>query len=345
MKKVTIKQIASSMGLSRNTVAKALANSEIVSYSTRQAVLEKAKELGYSKLITSEVRTIPSESNQSVKTILVLAYSEVSVFWTEIILGISEELKEYGYRLRFNFISKEDELIMKLPIDWEDEADGVILLCVFKEPLIKRVKEKGVPMVFLDCPIDSGQYTQYGDVLVCEGKNSISKIVNHLIGQGVRDFAFIGDITYCKSVRERYEGFLAALERHDINIDKSRLFIDPMPLHYYKQSEVEQVLSNVEDMPQAIVCAADDIAHYTIRILKNRGIKVPEDVAVTGYDNMESLTHVESFLTTVNVENQLLGRRLVQQLILRMNHKEFKPELIYIGTDVIIRSSSGFITK
>lgn len=340
MKKVTIKEIASEMGLSRNTVAKALTGSEVVSDNTRRAVLEKANELGYQKMPAGTPKTTNSGYIQSAETILVLAYTDISVFWNEIILGISEELKKYGYKLRFNFISKKDEASMSLPIDWEDEAVGIILLSVFADNFVKKVREKKLPMVFLDCPTDSSKFTQYGDVLVCEGKDSVKKIVNQLITQGIRDFSFLGDITYCKSVRERYEGFLSALELSGIKVDETKLLTEHVTYRYYETPEVEVALSRMERLPEAFVCANDDIAQFAIRYLRSINVKVPEDIAVTGYDNLESLTHVDPFLTTVNVENQLLGRRLVQQLLFRLKHPEFKPEVIHIGTDVIFRESS-----
>ena len=340
MKKVTIKQIADEMGLSRNTVAKALANSDVVSYNTRRAVIEKAKELGYPKLSANASRFIMCDTTQGVKTIVVLAYTEISAFWNEIILGISEELKHNGFRLRFNFISKEDEAAMIMPIDWEDDACGVILLSVFTDKFVAKVAERKLPMVFLDCPTDSSRYTKYGDVLLCEGRASVKQIVGRLIGHGVKDYAFLGDITYCKSVRERYLGFLDALDEAAIDKKDVIMLTKHVKQRYYVRAEVEEALDSMPRMPKAIVCANDDIALFVIASLKKRGIHTPEDVYVTGYDNLERLTHVEACLTTVTVENQLLGRRLVQQLMFRMKYPEFKPEVIQIGCEVIYRKST-----
>ena len=100
-------------------------------------------------------------------------------------------------------------------------------------------------------------------------------------------------------------------------------------------------------IPEAIVCANDDIALDVIRCLKSRGISVPGDVAVTGYDDMESLTRVEPFLTTVRVPKQKLGRRIVQQLIWRMNHPDFPREVVIIEVQVIFRNlqKTGRLTE
>jgi len=340
MKKVTIKQIADEMGLSRNTVAKALTNNEVVAYNTRRAVIAKAKELGYQKLLMNAAREITSEKNPGVRTIVVLAYAEISAYWNEIILGISEELKKHEFRLRFNFISREDEADLLMPIDWEDPACGIIFLSVFSDKFIMKAAEKKIPMVFLDSAIDTARFMKYGDVIMCEGRDAVKKIVQKLISQGVRDYAFVGDISYCKSVRERYNGFLEALNEEQIKPESALLLTKHVNQRYYVRSEVEQAMETLPRVPKAVICANDDIALFVNAYLKKKQIRVPEDVLLTGFDNLESLTHVETFLTTVNVENQLLGRRLVQQLIFRMSQPEFRPELIQIGCEVIFRQST-----
>jgi LacI family transcriptional regulator len=105
--------------------------------------------------------------------------------------------------------------------------------------------------------------------------------------------------------------------------------------------EVEAAISAFPYMPEAIVCANDDIALFVIRCLNNRGLSVPDDVAVTGYDNVEGMSQVEPFLTTVRVGNQRLGRRLVQQLMWRIQNPTFPKEIVFIGVEVILRQSSN----
>jgi LacI family transcriptional regulator len=104
--------------------------------------------------------------------------------------------------------------------------------------------------------------------------------------------------------------------------------------------EVEAALMEFPYMPEAIVCANDDIALYVMRYLNAQGLSVPGDVAVTGYDNVEEMSKVDPFLTTIRVGNQRLGRRTVQQLMWRLKNPNFPKEVIYIGVEVIFRESS-----
>ena len=114
------------------------------------------------------------------------------------------------------------------------------------------------------------------------------------------------------------------------------------PTHkFYKTEEVEKALAGFPAIPEAIVCANDDIALDVIRCLRNRGLSVPRDVAVTGYDNVEGMAQLEPILTTVRVGNQRLGRRLVQQLMWRIQNPTFPKEVVFIGVEVIFRQSTN----
>lgn len=342
MKKVTIQDVAKELNLSRNTVAKALNNSDTVSYETRYVVIEKAYEMGYSKLSPVVLNEFKLRNKiDDTKTIVVLTRREISVFWNSIIMGISDELNKYGCKLQFNFISEQDEKNLIMPLDLQAEVSGIIILSVFSIEYIEQIIKQNIPVLFLDAPSDLDSISQYGDVMVCEGSNAIKKITNSLISQGLKKIGFIGDITYCKSINDRFQGYLSALNNAGYAIDTS-IIANYHDVHkFYKTEEVEKALNSFSCIPDAIVCANDDIALDVIRSLKNRGMSVPLNVAVTGYDNVEGMAQVEPFLTTVRVGNQRLGRRLVQQLMWRLQNPTFPKEVIYIGVEVIFRQSSN----
>jgi LacI family transcriptional regulator len=128
MKKVTIQDVAKELHLSRNTVAKALNNSDTVSYETRYVVIEKAFEMGYSKLSPVVLNEFKLRNKVGdTKTIVVLTRREISVFWNSIIMGISDELNKFGCKLQFNFISEQDEKNLVLPLDLQAEVSGIII--------------------------------------------------------------------------------------------------------------------------------------------------------------------------------------------------------------------------
>lgn len=342
MKKVTIQDVAKELNLSRNTVAKALNNSDTVSYETRYVVIEKAYEMGYSKLSPVVLNEFKLRNKiDETKTIVVLTRREISVFWNSIIMGISDELNKYGCKLQFNFISEQDEKNFILPLDLQAEVSGIIILSVFSIEYIDQIMKQNIPVVFLDAPADVDSISGYGDIVICEGMNSIRRITADLITKGMRRIGFIGDITYCKTINDRYQGYIRALEDAGIVLDEGIVASYHAARKFYITEEVETALANFSYLPEAIVCANDDIALYVIRYLSSKGISVPNDVAVTGYDNVEGMSQAEPILTTVRVGNQRLGRRLVQQLMWRIQNPSFPKEVIYIGVEVIFRQSSN----
>jgi LacI family transcriptional regulator len=179
MKKVTIQDVAKELNLSRNTVAKALNNSNTVSYETRYVVIEKAYEMGYSKLSPVVLNEFKLRNKiDETKTIVVLTRREISVFWNSIIMGISDELNKYGCKLQFNFISEQDEKNLVLPLDLQAEVNGIIILSVFSTEYINQITKQNIPVVFLDAPNDLDSISQYGDIIICEGNHSIRKIMS-----------------------------------------------------------------------------------------------------------------------------------------------------------------------
>ncbi len=340
IKKVTIQDIAAEMGLSRNTVAKALSNSETVAYDTRLGIVRKAWEMGYQKMnpsVLEEYKIVENRADN--KTVIILAKRELSVFWNSIIVGISDELNRFNCRMRLNFISSEDEENLVLPRDFYEDADAVILMSIFNPRYTESILEKKLPTVFLDSPAGDFEIEHNCDSIICEGASSVRKITDSLIKQGLTSIGFIGDVTYCESIRQRFSGYCSAMADNGVRVDPGIIFTKHLP-EMYSHAEVEEIIGGFKYIPQAIVCSNDDIALKCIRALVRKGLKCPGDVAVTGFDNEEALTQAEPKLTTVLVQHQMLGRRLVQQLLWRMSNPAYPVETVLLATKPIYRRSS-----
>lgn len=341
MRKVTIQDIAKELNLSRNTVARALNNSETVAQETRYMVVEKACEMGYPKISPVMLNSFRQHSSYAAaKTIIVLAKQEVSVFWNSIIMGIADTLNQSSCRMRLNFVSEEEERKNILPSDFSDMVGGVICLSVFTKTYLETVLEKKIPTVCLDFAQNLLKTDYPVDVLVSEGVQSVRAITRHLVGQGMRKIAFIGDIS-CRTIADRYSGYMAGMGLSELIPDQDMIAIRSVPGRYYQMEEIEEYLDGLKQVPEAIVCANDAIAFLVVRALRNRGLTVPQDVAVTGFDNQEELSGLDAFLTTVKVGNAELGKRLAWQLLFRMEHPELPWETVMIDTEVIYRESSA----
>ena len=347
MKKVTIQDVARELNLSRNTVARALNISDTVAYETRYMLIEKACEMGYLKVSPSALNEFKLHANRSErKTVLVLARREISVFWNSIIMGISDMLNQNGCRLRFDFVSEEEERRLILPIDFSEETDGVILISVFSKEYLREILKRGLPTVCLDFSESVGKAEYPVDIVISEGTQSVRTITGHLISQGLTRIGFVGDISYCRSIHDRYTGYMEALGEHGIVPQADAVAVRHVPGRYYVEAEIQEYLDGIREMPEAIVCANDVIAMLVVKGLRARGLSVPGDVAVTGFDNQEELSRIDAFLTTVRVGNTRLGKRLACQLFFRLQHPELPRETVVVDTEVIFRDSSKkFIGK
>lgn len=341
MKKITIQDVAKELNLSRNTVAKALNNSDTVAYETRYVVIKKAYEMGYSKLsplVLNEYKI--KDKLEKLRTVVVFARRELSTFWNRIIMGISDELNKNNCKLQLNFISQEDEAKGVAPLDIDTDMSGIIILNVFQKEFLELILKKDVPVVFLDGPSDVFEISSMGDIVLFEGFHTTKVITEHLLSQGNKKIAFIGDISYCRTIRDRYDGYLAALAGYGLETEEQYLITRHVEHKYYKQEEINTELEKLKELPEAIVCANDDIAKDVMLWLKRKGIKVPKEVAVTGFDDKEEVELLSPALTTVHIGNQRMGRRLVQQLIWRIDNIDLPKEIVTINTETIIRESS-----
>lgn len=341
MKKITIQDVAKELNLSRNTVAKALNNSDTVAYETRYVVIKKAYEMGYSKLsplVLNEYKI--KDKLEKLRTVVVFARRELSTFWNRIIMGISDELNKNNCKLQLNFISQEDEVKGVAPLDIDTDMSGIIILNVFQKEFLELILKKDVPVVFLDGPSDVFEISSMGDIVLFEGFHTTKVITEHLLSQGNKKIAFIGDISYCRTIRDRYDGYLAALAGYGLEPEEGYLITRHVEHKYYKQEEINTELEKLKELPEAIVCANDDIAKDVMLWLKRKGIKVPKEVAVTGFDDKEEVELLSPALTTVHIGNQRMGRRLVQQLIWRIDNVDLPKEIVTINTETIIRESS-----
>lgn len=346
MKKITIQDVAKELSLSRNTVAKALNNSETVAYETRYVVIKKAYEMGYTKLSPAVLNEYKIKDRlEKTKTVVVFARRELSTFWNRIIMGISDELNKNNCRLQLNFISDEDEENLVPPLDMESDMSGIIILNVFRKSFLDVIIKKDVPIVFLDGPSNVYEITGLGDVILFEGFHSTRVITNHLLEQGLRNIGFIGDISYCRTIRDRYDGYMDAMSGYNIKPMEQFVITKHVEHKYYRQEEVTNELEKLEYLPEAFVCANDDIAKDVMLWLKKKGIKVPKEVAVTGFDDKEEVGLLSPSLTTVHIGNQRMGRRLVQRLIWRIENRNLPKEILIINTEVIIRESSMRTSK
>lgn len=337
--------IAEEMKLSRNTVSKALNDDNDVSDQTKERIIRTALKMGYKKLKPDiAVKYGEAPAPQKVKTILVLILSDASLFWTKIIEGVNGLLQSEGYYVSYYFIAAEEDFDVSARIPSTMDVAGLIVLSVFSDDFMRPFINMGVPSVYLDIAPSRDYGGVSGDIVLCEGVDAVSEITQGLINQGLRRIGFIGDTFYSRSIKDRFDGYMHALHANGVEPDRSIIFNGHVPYRYYNMREIEEAIASIRDIPDAMVCANDSIAMFLISILAAKGLSVPGDMAVTGYDNLEALNGGAPRLTTVLVEHEKLGQRIARQLLWRINNPSFPPEVIIVRGKAVKRESSNKAT-
>lgn len=340
LKRTVIQDITSALGISRTSVWKALNNKEGISETLKSRIIYKAKELNYPFPHNPEY-IAPEETaeNKQINIAVAVCRPESSVFWTSIIHQISLVLAQQNVNLIYVSLPHLPDETYTLPKNLcGGMVQGIIVLNVYSEKLIRLLVELDTPKVFFDTIASFSPGGLKGDLVLMENENSMFFLTEYLIKQGRKRLGFIGDVQYAKTNMERYNGFCAALSACHISEERDFSMTGSISVDRYRD-EVKKFIESLREMPDAFVCANDYTACIVLQVLHEKGIKVPGAVAVTGFDdNMENpFAHG---LSTVHVYNADIGCRLAWQILYRIRYPDNQYEVIYIRSTPVLRSSS-----
>lgn len=341
-RKVTAQDIANELGLSRNTVSKALNNRNSIAETTRKIVIQKAMDMGYKKIkyTPSSDRNFGFKKTGNIVAITHEYFIDAS-YWSIVSRGAADSLGEAGYNLIFDYIKAVEEESLIIPQNISaDNVDGIIILGSLKADYIKELLKLKLPVVYVDAAIELFGTEFMRDTVLMENEESVYQITKSLIAQGHSQLGFIGDIGFCKSYHERWLGFKRSLEEANLNLNPQFCITDKVTHHYQLLDEIKGRIDELVQMPTAFICANDRSAIFLTKILKDKGLRIPLDIAISGFDDIFESTVVEPHLTTVRIHKEELGRRAAEELLWRIQNPKRPTEVIHIATEVIYREST-----
>ena len=336
-KTVTIQDIADALGLSRNTVSKAL-NGKHVPVKTRNAVIAAAIEMGYKgyKLAAT------SESAMGHKRYVILSTRLLMniTFFIAVLRGIEESLMDYDIDLvQFSITNPASFTKFKRYLT-DAKVDGIICMEFFEPDYITELLEQGIPLVFFDFPLlDAAPRGGY-DVILPESEMAVRNFCTQLIREeGCKTFGFVGDYRHSRSFYERFVGMREALFLSGLPVDLNYSILedDSMP---YTPEKLAQMLDRLPSLPDCFVAANDSIAISLIAALKSKKIHIPKDVKVVGFDNNPKAKNVTPLLTSFNVDKVALGKKITTLLQERVSNPTQANQVIHISSKVIVRAST-----
>ena len=346
-KKITIQDIADELGLSRNTVSKAINNSEGLAEATREKILQKAAEMGYKQfsyvnsLINSAIPT-PSPSSDPPEylgeiALLTTAFLTQSHFASTMLDKFQREISQLGFTMNTHRVTEENLRTMTLPITFRSEqVKAAICIEMFNRPYDEMICELGIPVLFVDGPVKSNGFSLPADQLYMDNSTEITRFVNDMLAAGHKRIGFIGDYNHCQSFYERYTAYRMAMLMAGVPVE------DRYCICTNHIDEVIESIAALDKLPDVFICANDFVAGDLIRGLYSIGKLVPQDVRILGFDDAPESRIIRPSLSTVHIHTQVMAFVALQLLITRKQEPSLDYRIVHTQTDMILRDSTAF---
>ncbi|QGN37078.1 LacI family DNA-binding transcriptional regulator [Klebsiella oxytoca] len=326
---MSIQKIARLAGVSVATVSRVLNNSDTVKAKNRERVLQAIKESNYQpNLLARQLRT--ARSNM----ILVMVSNIANPFCAEVVKGIEEEAEKNGYRILLcNSGSDLDRSTSGLQLLSGKMVDGIITMNA-----LSSLPE--LTTMIGDAPwVQCAEYADNGTIS-CVGINDVDAsqgAVSRLADAGRRRIALINhDLSYRYS-RLRERGYKSVLHVRQLDYQRVTYASDLSAAAGTKA--MEELLAQ-EERPDAVFAVSDSLAAGALRAIARAGLRVPEDIAVIGFDGTELAEVVSPQLTTVEQPSRAIGRTAVTLLMKRIDNPDAAVERVMMDWRVISRASA-----
>ncbi len=335
-KRVTAKQIADHLGVSVMTVSRALNNRPNVDEKTREAVIRCARNLGY----------IPNHVAKSLvlkKTYTIgVVVPEISIsFFPDVIKAIEETAYGAGYQIILahsaESVERETHAIQTLA---SKRVDGMLICTaqdVYDYGFYKQIIRSGLPIVFYDrCAFGIG-----ASCVSINDEMSAERITEHLIQHEYKRIAHLASLSSLSVGQARFNGFKRAMVKNGLPL------IDELIVEagFDEDGGYEAMLKILnlprEQYPRAVMTVNDPVAFGAMHAILERGLKIPEDIAIVGIVDDVRAELMPSPLTTIRQPAHEVGVRALQKLIAHIENKNEITESIVLDTEIVIRESCG----
>jgi len=329
---VTIKDVARVAGVSVATVSRVYNGSTLVRADTRDRVRRVAQELGYSP--HGAARSLITSRTHTLGVLLPDLYGE---FFSEVIRGIDLAAQREGYHLLVSSARDDRRPLETALRSMRGRVDGLI---VMSPDLDARASRRSLPerfpVVLLNCPPSDAAYDSLG-IANYEGARAM---VRHLAALGHRRIAIIKGAEHNFDAAERLRGYRAALAEAGLVSDPGLEF--PGDFSEAAGHAAAGLILAAPDRPTAVFAANDGMAIGALSAFRNAGLRIPEDIAIGGFDDIPMARYVEPTLTSVHVDISALGERATAWLLEALRapaERELRRETL--PTTLVVRRSCG----
>lgn len=335
---VTIKDISKALNLSTSTVSRALRDSHEISGETKKLILDYARKINYK----------PNRNAQSLKekkshSIGVVVSEIANSFFSQIINGIESIASKHGYTVNISqsMESAEREL-MNLEYLTSSFIDGLIISVSTEtenHQYLRELHEKGLPIVFVDRVIDEIETHK----VIADNFKGAYKATKHLISRGYKKIALVSNNSSLSIAKERLDGYTAALTEANIPLKENMIvYCDHGGMIYDEVEQAMHSLLKLRNKPDAVFAGSDKITTGCLRFMKNKKLKIPEDLALIGFSNSDLTELLHPPLSVIRQPAFEMGEAAMTLLLKMIESKrpQQKFETRIQSTELLIRKST-----
>jgi LacI family transcriptional regulator, galactose operon repressor len=333
-KDVTIYDVAEALNISPSTVSRGLKDHPQIHKDTKKKIRAVAKEMGY-----QQNKFASSLRKRRTETIGVVVPKLNSYFMATVISGVEKVTNKHGYGL---IISQSQESVKQeiscISTLFDSRVDGILISLAFDTKNLdhfNKLLNKDIPVVFFDRVVDCSGCMS----VIIDNYKAGYEATNHLIKQGCKRIVHLGGNLYRNVYSERLRGYKQAL--HDNGIDFNQKFVFISDLTGQSGRDIMKKILKQNLKPDGIFASNDTSAVATMVEMQEAGIKVPEDIAVAGFNNEPISQVIRPNLTTVDYPAREIGEIAATALIEKLNNlQSANYSTIILKHSLIIRQSS-----
>ncbi|MFK7930432.1 MAG: LacI family DNA-binding transcriptional regulator [Myxococcota bacterium] len=333
--RVTMEDVARLAGVSPATVSRALNDSSVVSDATKERIRKIAEEQGYT--VNATASSLRRQSLQTIGVVTPLApagdYTVSDPFFLEMVGAIAESATHHGYDLLLSLPGRHKGEVARRSLLSRGRADGMVIIGqAGRDERLNELADAGAPIVVWGGHTPGNRYCTVGSDNLQGGRLA----VDHLLSLGRRRVLFLGD-RRLPEVAQRYRGYVDGLLARGLT-PEPELYREAPFAGEAARREMNSVLAAGLSF-DAVFAASDMLALSASGALVEAGLRIPDDVAVVGYDDVTLASQVPIPLTTVSQGIQHGGRRLVELLLEHIGGGA--PESELTPTRLVVRQSCG----
>jgi LacI family transcriptional regulator len=334
---LSLEDIAAKAGVSRSTVSRIINHSPNVSEKTRRHVLEVIAQEGYTP--NPAARALVTQRTQAIGVVIPLApltFFEDAFYFPTLLQGISNTTSHRDYSMMLWLAqSEEDDQKFYRRIITNRLMDGVIIASAARgEPLIDHFLQSGTPFVLVEDPcLDSDQIS----FVSVDNLTAAYNAVSHLISLGRRRIGHITGNLHIADGQDRLEGYKQALTAAGMDVNEAWIAEG----NFSHRSGYEGMKKLLDQGLDAVFAGNDITARGVLQALNEAQVRVPDDVALVGFDDLPTAVHVTPKLTTVRQPIEEKGRLAASILLDLIENADSQPRQVLLPTQLVIRESCG----